>query len=142
MRMTPGNFDTRHDFYDLPEKAAHGLIGQPFIETKYKHGDPHRKTIFFPVGLSNKWENYGYATGLIFVSPVWPANPKTSSPMWFRCGWASPDDGDIDLDFEGEKETRLRSKVLKFLWKMPWYDTSIREVLTMVRDHVGAGIIS
>jgi len=125
-------FATFYDFFKLPEAEAAAMIGQSFRET-------NKDTLYFPVGLSNKWENYGHATGLIFVSPIWPATPNY--PKWFRCALASPDDGDADLDFEGE-EIIHRPAVLEFMHSMPFEDTSIREVLEMVQHHVKAGSLN
>ena len=134
-------FATFYDFFKLPEEEAAAMIGHPFREAARKHKNKiiQNKTLYFPIGLSDKWENYGYATGLIFVSPVWPETPNY--PKWFRCALASPDDGDVDLDFEGE-EIIHRPAVLEFMHSMPFEDTSIREVLEMVQHHVKAGSLN
>lgn len=138
-------FHTFYDFFKLPEAEAAAMIGKPFSESNPKLTALQREKIYFPIGLSNRWENYGYATGLIVVSPVWPACPVTRKsdgyPEWFRCGLASPDDGDCDLDFLGD-EVKHRPAVLEFMQSMPWEETSIKEVLTMVQDHVRAGSLN
>ena len=122
------------------------MIGSCFHESNPKLSPIMRETLYFPVGLSDPWENYGHATGLIFVSPVWPAIPKRGQykgyPTWFRCALASPDDGDVDLDFIGEEQIKHRPAVLEFMSSMPWENTSIREILIMVQDHVKAGSLN
>ena len=115
-----------YTFYDLAEEERKAMVGKPFVELCQplrKNGCPFGQNgmIYFPVDLEGdeKYRNYNMPQGLIFVTYLWgPMGGKNQNPNWFRVGVTSPDDLDIDLDFNPstmEEAQRLRQIAIDFL---------------------------
>jgi hypothetical protein len=144
-------FKSIYEFYDLPDDERMTWIGTPFMEEPKIHKGAWGKklyqkpTIYFPIGLRDEWVNYGKTPGLIFVTEIMQAAGKPTDkgyhPEWFRVGIATPDDGDMDLDFERPMDLEtLRTETLKFLTEAPygpWSGTDYREVLDLLQLHLG-----
>jgi hypothetical protein len=135
---------SRYDFYELPESERKAMIGKPFQEEITRKG--HRKpqlssTLYFPVDLHPDEFNYQQPQGLIFVTEVCAHLPD--HPNWFRVGVCSPDDLDIDLDFETtdtQQAHRWREQAIEFLSD----PTNLQgvfyaDVLHFIQELTGAG---
>ena len=98
--------DSPYDFYKFTEEEQKALIGQCFTEAK------RPDAAYYPVQLTEEggWENYGREQGLIYFSSMRMNKDKT----WFRVAAFSPDDLDMDLDFEG-KDEQFREQVRDYL---------------------------
>lgn len=118
-------------FYDMDEKERRRLIGEElFVEDE-------KGTRYFPVLLSHGEFNYGKREGLIRVSEILN-HPKTY-PKWFRVSAFSPDDLDIDLDFE---ETHLRADILDYIRAANKKDVTYKGFLGNIQEHFKAGQLS
>lgn len=123
----------QYDFYRMPEEERKALVGKPFQTIDQPGG------LYFPIQLTEEgsWNNYNRRQGLIYVSTVmthWKL--KT---MWFRVAAASPDDLDMDLDFD-ETEINLREPVIDFLKEITQIEeVTYKEVLDAVQAQFNAG---
>lgn len=138
--MARTTFATPYTFYRLTETRRKAMIGTWFRCRE------RGNTVYFPVGLSNCF-NYGVDQGLIFVTAIQPQigvkaadGTWAKNRNWFRVGVCSPDDLDLDLDFE-HHECHLRQDVISFLEKTKKTGVSYCEVLEAVRAHVKGGTI-
>lgn len=87
---------------------------------------------YFPVWLDNASAslNYGRAQGLIFITAIMQFRGKD----WWRVGVSSPDDLDMDLDFE---DVGVRDKVLAYMKTMNRIGVSYNGVLTTIQSLFG-----
>jgi hypothetical protein len=123
---------TSYQFYDLPEDERKAMTGKPFQELT--PGD----SLYFPVDLKEGTFNYGETQGLLFVTQLHPTHP--TSPNWFRLGVSSPDDLDMDLDFNSPDSPKHREQVIKLLSDPALLtDVSYDDVLNFVQKEIGAG---
>jgi len=123
---------TAYDFYRLPENERIALIGTEFkVQDKYDKGE------YFVIGLTEEggWQNYGRQQGLIWLSL--PMNYKGKT--WFRVAAFSPDDLDMDLDFD-DPAPDLRDKICNLLREMPKDNVTYREVLEFIQSFYGGEI--
>jgi len=139
-------FKTIYEFYDLPDDERMALIGTHFQEAPFARPQYDKKklyqppTIYFPIGLSDPWENYGVSPGLISVGEVNPIFQKEQFHH-FLVQVASPDDLDMGLLFEEPKynPVEIRKKTLEFLISEPygpWTGTSYREFFELLQEHL------
>lgn len=131
-------FKSHFDFYKLPEKERQQLVGDFFIEEgreHYKKGEEDR--LFFPLSLHEDEFNYGKQQGLIFVSEV----RQVKGESWFRVGVSSPDDLDMDLDFQGIgfNFEKLRLDVVEYVKQMSKQNVKYRDFLRNIQEHFNAG---
>lgn len=123
-------FNTFYEFWDLSIEQQLAMIGKCFQENGRYH-------LYFPVKLSNKWENYGREVGLIRISDIYKL-PK-SEYYWFRYGIASPDDDDREVDLTGHNLTKYRNIVIEYMESFPdtiKYPTDINSVLKGITDEL------
>lgn len=115
-----------YTFYDWPDEKCKEYIGKVLQEKNY---------IYFPVGLSNKWENYGKETGLVYVSPLQVVKGKG----YFSVGAFSPDDLDMGVFFkENEKKCELaRKHIIKFMRRNEFRDVLYREIFERIHETFG-----
>lgn len=141
--------DNIYDFYKMTDENAEQLVGQVIEEAervkqkpsaKRNNPQPPKKwAVYFPISLNNPNFNYGKKCGLIGVSNVFD-HYQHHTP-YFRVYAMSPDDLDLGITYEGEKAHELRQKVYDFMLSLPFENTSYKEVLELVVDHVGCGEI-
>lgn len=117
-------FKRDYDFYQLPEDERKALIGSCFKVEGFEH-------LYYPIGLFEDF-NYGIDQGVIFVSPIM----KYNSEKWFRVGVFSPDDLDMDLDFNAS-ETHKRQEIISHLNKIKKIDVTYRGVLEEIQKLFG-----
>jgi hypothetical protein len=108
---------------------------------------PPRTGVYFPLQLSGCF-NYGVDQGLLLVLPVtqvrYPpqfdshGNPTTR--YWFKVGAFSPDDLDLDLEFDHD-ECRLHADVVRYVETMRKWGVTYRGVLEEIRGYFRAGRI-
>jgi hypothetical protein len=130
-------FPTPYAFYQLTEPERQALIGQFFTV-------PDRPDSFwFPIALTEEggWQNYNRRQGLIYLSPVLPKYRQAGT--WFRVAAFSPDDLDMDLDFD---EVGIRDEVRKYLElyvaTCPSGGVLYRDVLRDIQSKFKAGVMT
>lgn len=131
------SFARPDDFYDLPDDKAKALVGTSF------QCDDRPSYTFWVVDLALDEFNYGHPQGLIFIFE--PRKEEPDGPHWFRVGAFSPDDLDVDLDFECLTARKARSqykKVVACLKSIPKSRVTYRGFMKEVQDQVGAGEIT
>lgn len=104
-------------FYELPQRERRKLVGKRFRENG---------GIYFPLDLAYGEFNYGIRQGLIIVTEV--------RENRFKVGVVSPDDLDLDLEFE-HPYTNIRWDVITFIEKMNKVNVTYRHVLLTINDH-------
>lgn len=145
-------FNSAYDFYKLEETERIALIGRTIKERMWrlKHGkvvytDAIRPGLYFPIGLHPSEFNYGIQQGLLYVTDVlkMPAvQGDTQRKKWFRVAAFSPDDLDIDLDFD-DTETHLRQEIIQFIrGPMHKRNRRYREIMEQIKKHFSAGTIT
>lgn len=134
MKIKPFLFENVYKFYDL-EHYRKNYVGC-FLKEVGKHAN---SGLFYVIHLANCWENYGSSEGLLYISKVWPIDPRKPDRQkcWFKVGAFSPDDLDISLEFTGDLKTlcKTRRQILKLLKQSPiqtWTNTSYREALELI----------
>jgi hypothetical protein len=121
--------NSAYDFYRLEETQRKDMIGLCFKEKNRDH-------IYFPIQLTDDCFNYGICQGLIVVTPIL----KSAEGKWFRVAAFSPDDLDLDLDFNSN-ETHIRWDVIEFIRKTNKKNMSYTQFLTSIQTHFGMGIL-
>ena len=129
---------TPYIFYGMSEVERRAMVGTYFFASD------SGKMLYFPVELSGCF-NYGVAQGLIFITEIYrhysvAADKNGARRNVFRVGAFSPDDLDLDLDFE-HRECWLRQDVISYIKKMPKKGVTYMGVLESIRDHFKAGQI-
>lgn len=124
----------KYDFYDLPEKSRIEMVGTCFRVEGRASGD-----LFFAVGLNDKQFNYGVKQGLILVSAVRKTN--VDHKKWFRICAISPDDLDLDLDFN-EAEIHHRQNIISYMQLMKLTDTTYKAILSEIQCVYQAGVFT
>jgi hypothetical protein len=126
------NIQSAYDFYRMNENDRIKAIDKVFVE------DKNKDCFFFPILLDKEAFNYGYQQGLLYLSPMLK---NKQGKQWFRVAAFSPDDLDLDLDFENSKPN-LRKKVFDFLMQHKFKDVTYREVLEYIQAEFKSGIIN
>lgn len=121
---------SEYDFYDMSEDDRLAMVGTCFAVDNIPR-------IFFPIWLSEQGSsiNYGVSQGLIFVSGI----HKGKNGLWFRVGICTPDDGDLDLDFQDE-DLHKREDVLRFMEQVNKINVTYEEVLEAVQAVFGGSL--
>lgn len=132
-----------YKFYELPEEKRIKLVGQAVKEYS-KRNNP---TIYYVVGLKPDCFNYGIQQGL--VSLLMPTqlycSEKTKAYLrkhhhdlnWFKIGAFSPDDLDLDLEFNNVITKYEKVKKVMDTWAPTFFNTSYKEILEFVNNTLG-----
>jgi hypothetical protein len=147
------SFESPYDFYKLPQRERKHLIDQCFtvkpnkiLIARQKNGAKMPEPeLFFPIGLTldGSYSNYNRRQGLLYVMPVRPMSPATAKAYkmetvthWFRVAAFSPDDLDMDLDWNNPRPN-LREDVIQFIKTMPKREVTYESVLKSIQDNFG-----
>ncbi len=145
-------FKRSYDFYDLPEEERKAMVGESFMvngpygsSSPYEHrGFVIQPDIYFPIQLSEHGQhlNYGTRQGVLNVIGIRPFYEKSSQypNTWFRVACFSPDDLDLDLNFENSPTEELRNKVIDLIREMPKDEVEYRECLEFIQSYFGGEI--
>lgn len=136
-------FPSIYKFYDLPEEKRVELIGQT-VKGYSKHSNP---TIYYVVGLRPDCFNYGIQQGLISLHMPTRlyCSEKTKVYLqkhrvnldWFKIGAFSPDDLDLDLEFNNVITKYQKVKRLMDEWAPTFFNTSYKDILNFVYMELG-----
>jgi hypothetical protein len=128
---------TPYAFYRMPEKKRIEMIGSHFYVTG------RDDSVYFPIGLSGCF-NYGIDQGLLSVPRICTVPGATDSAgkpakrNWFKVGAFSPDDLDLDLEFEHD-QCWMRQDVIAYIARMHKRGVTYLSCLEEIRDHFKAG---
>ncbi len=122
-------FKNIYEFYKLTRKARRKLLGSILVEKD------NPSVLYFVLDLENECFNYGSKEGLIRFSPIITYKEK----KWFRISAFSPDDLDIDLDFN-DQEIYLYDQILKYVkTEIKKKDVTYEDFLLDIQTKFGAG---
>ena len=136
-------FPSIYKFYDLPEEKRIELIGQT-VKEYTKHNSP---TVYYVVGLRADCFNYGIQQGL--VSLHMPRSLYCSEQTkaylrkhhadleWFKIGAFSPDDLDLDLEFNNIITKYRKVRRLMDEWAPTFFNTSYKDIFNFVHMEIG-----
>ncbi len=128
-------FNNEYDYYKLTDQERANLVGYTF-QVKGEQ----EQSLYFPVKLTEEegFVNYNHRYGALVLTPVL----KSKQGNWFRLGVFSPDDMDLDLDFN-QDELNLRNNVINILKQLIDKDQeyTYREILEFVQITLAAGTI-
>ncbi len=132
-------FDSPYNFYDLPQRDRKHMIDQCFTVKPHPidvaRGTVPEPDLYFPIGLTKEGSYYNYCRrqGVILVTRI--ISRKTEG-QWMRVCAFSPDDLDMDLDFQNATPD-LRERIINFIKRMPKREVTYAEVLETIRQRFG-----
>lgn len=139
--MTDKILSSPYQFYEMSEDDRKALVGKEFIVYRKQRPNckPVKKSyeIYFPVQLADSEFNYGKQQGLIRISDIMD-DISNKGKKWMRIAAFSPDDLDIDLDFD-DKEVNLRNYIVWYVRNMNKYNVTYRGFLSRIQKHFNAG---
>jgi len=131
-------FKRAYDFYALPEHERRSYVGQQFLAID------HPDYEFFVIGLVEGEFNYGSRQGVLYIFPprkdTYAKSPDFGQ-LWWKIGVFSPDDLDKSIEFSGDAECKLFSKVRGFLREANpiLLNTTYHDALEFVRQEFNCG---
>lgn len=124
-----------YQFYDLPDEEQAKLVGWMIPVTERPPEFPQH---MFILRLSDDCFNYGRRHGIVFVAfnPKLTVDPRAKIKSWVRVGVISPDDLDMDLDFDPADQAKYL-EVLEVVKQAPKDNVDYAEFLDFVRSFCG-----
>ena len=130
-----------YEFYDMEEPQRLALVGSCFQEEDMvgprgrKGPSVPRPGIYFPIELTEEgsWSNYNRKQGLLYTTGLLP---KKDGKTWARVAAFSPDDLDMDLDWD-PCDAPQWERIMDVVRQMPKDNVTYQECLDFIQSFCG-----